>query len=209
MKLYTFLSAPNPKRLNIFLLEKEINIETEVVDLMTGEHRREPFLSINPHGTVPALVLDDGSVMTEVIGMLSYLEALYPKTPLLGTDPLSQAQILSWDHRCFSEGFAGVAEVLRNSAEAFIGRALPGPTPYEQIPELVERGRKRVQTFYRVLDKHLDGRRFMVGDTFTVADIAAYVFVDFSGWVKEGIPEDCGHLVEWHQQVSNRPSVQS
>ncbi|PCJ90581.1 MAG: glutathione S-transferase [Porticoccaceae bacterium] len=209
MKLYTFPPAPNPKRLNIFLLEKEISIETEIVDLMAGEHRREPFLSINRHGTVPALVLDDGTVMTEVIGILSYLEALYPKTPLLGTDPLFRAQILSWDHRCFVEGFTGVAEALRNSAEAFAGRALPGPVAYEQIDELVERGRKRIQTFYRVLDEHLDGRHFMVGDTFTMADIAAYVFVDFSGWVKETIPKECGHLAVWYQQVSSRSSVQS
>ena len=207
MKLYTFPPAPNPKRLSIFLAEKGIDVETVIVDLMAGEQRKEPYLSVNPWGTVPVLVLEDGTVMTEVIGILSYLEELYPQTPLLGTDPASRAQALSWDHRCFSEGFTGVAEVLRNSAEVFAGRALPGPVSYEQIPELVERGRKRIHSFYGVLNEHLKNKSFMVGDTFTVADIAAYVFVDFSGWVKETIPEECEHLLAWYQRVSERPSV--
>lgn len=207
MKLYTFPPAPNPKRLSIFLEEKGINLETVVVDLMAGEQRKEPYLSVNSWGTVPALVLDDGTVMTEVIGILSYLEELYPQTLLLGNDPISRAQVLSWDHRCFSEGFTGVAEVLRNSVEVFAGRALPGPVSYEQIPKLVERGRKRIHSFYDVLNEHLKNKNFMVGDTFTVADIGAYVFVDFSGWVKETIPDECEHLLAWHQRISERSSV--
>lgn len=209
MKLYTFPPAPNPKRLDIFIAEKGVKIDTSPVDLMAGEQRREPFLSVNPWGTVPTLVLDDGTVMTEVIGILSYLEELYPQVPLLGLDPVSRAQILSWDHRCFSEGFNGVAEVLRNSSDAFVGRALPGPIAYAQIPDLVERGRKRIHGFYRVLDEHLKGKPFMVGNTFTVADIAAYVFVNFSGWVKETIPDECEHLSAWYQKVAERPSIQS
>ena len=209
MKLYTFPPAPNPKRLSIFIAEKGITLETITVDLMSGEHRKEPYLTVNPLGTVPALVLADGTVMSEVIGILSYLEALYPQIPLLGTDPLSRAEVLSWDHRCFVEGIVGVAEAFRNSSEAFVGRGLSGPVPYEQIPELVDRGHKRIQAFYHVLDEHLDGCEFMVGDTFTVADIAAYVFVNFSGWVKETIPEECVHLAAWYHQVSARPSVQS
>lgn len=209
MKLYTFPPAPNPKRLDIFILEKGIEIDTTLIDLMAGEQRREPFLSINPWGTVPALVLDDGTVMTEVIGILNYLEALYPEVPLLGTDPISRAQILSWDHRCFSEGFIAVAEVLRNSSEVFVNRALPGPIAYAQIPALVERGQKRIHGFYQVLDEHLQEKDFMVGDTFTVADIAAYVFVNFSGWVKETIPDECQYLLAWYKNISERPSLQS
>lgn len=209
MKLYTFPPAPNPKRLDIFTAEKGIEIETITVDLMAGEHRKASYLSVNPWGTVPALVLDDGTLMTEVIGMLSYLEELYPEVPLLGSDPVSRAQILSWDHRCFFEGFSSVAEVLRNSSEAFVDRALPGPISYAQIPDLIERGRKRIQGFYHVLNEPLKGKPFMVGDTFTVADIAAYVFVNFSGWVKEAIPDESEHLSAWYQKVSVRPSVQS
>lgn len=209
MKLYTYPPAPNPKRLKIFLAEKGINLDTELVDLMSKEQFSEAYQSVNSWGTVPALVLNDGTVMTEVIGIFSYLEDIYPQKPLLGSDPLSRALILSWDHRCFTDGFLAVAEVLRNSAPAFSGRALPGPVSYEQIPQLAERGRKRIQTFYSVLNKHLDGRDFMVGDNFTIADIAAFVFIEFSGWVKATIPDECTSLIAWHQQVSTRESVQS
>lgn len=209
MKLYTYPPAPNPKRLDIFLAEKGIHLETELVDLMSKEQLSESYKLINSWGTVPALVLNDGIVMTEVIGIFSYLEDLYPQKPLMGTDPLSRALVLSWDHRCFSEGFLAVAEVLRNSAPAFAGRSLPGPVSYEQIPQLVERGKKRIQTFYSVLNQHLDGRDFMVGDHFTIADIAAFVFIEFSGWVKARIPDDCASLIAWHQQVSTRNSTQN
>jgi len=209
MRLYTYPPAPNPMRLDIFLSEKGIEIETEHVDLMAKEQFGESFRAVNSGGTVPALVLDDGEVLTEVVGMYSYLEDIYPQRPLLGTDPLSRALILSWDHRCFTDGFQAVAEVLRNSAPSFARRALPGPISYEQIPELADRGNDRIQAFYRVLNEHLEGREFMVGDDFTIADISAYVFVKFSGWVKATIPDGCVHLRAWCQQVSSRDSVQS
>ncbi|MDX2350112.1 MAG: glutathione S-transferase family protein [Porticoccus sp.] len=209
MKLYTYPPAPNPMRLDIFLAEKGIDIETEHVDLMAREQFNESFRTVNSWGTVPALVLDDGEVLTEVVGMYSYLEDIYPQTPLLGTDPLSRALILSWDHHCFTDGFQAVAEVLRNSAPGFAGRALPGPVSYEQIPELADRGNERIQAFYRVLNEHLEGREFMVGDNFTIADISAYVFVKFSGWVKATIPDECVHLSAWCQQISTRDSVPS
>lgn len=214
MKLYTFPPAPNPKRLDIFIREKGIEIDTTSIDLMAGEHRKEPYLSINPWGTVPALVLNDGTLMTEVIGILSYLEELYPQVSLMGNDPISRAQILSWDHRCFSEGITAVGEVFRNSSEVFVDRSLPGPIAYAQIPDLIERGRKRIHGFYQVLDQHLldqhtKDKKFMVGDAFSVADISAYVFINFSGWVKETIPGECEHLSAWHQKISERSSTQS
>jgi len=208
MKLYTFPPAPNPRRLSIFLEEKGIDLETQVVDLMAGEQFSQEYRAINPSGTVPALFLDKGVLLTEVVGIYIYLESTFPETPLLGTDNLSRAEILSWDHRCFVEGFQAVAEVLRNGNKAFSGRALPGPVAYEQIPELAVRGHQRIQAFYQVLDKHLGGRQYMVGDSFTVADIAAWVFVEFSGWVKERVPEACTALTSWCERTKARPSVQ-
>lgn len=208
MKLFTFPPAPNPRRLAIFMAEKNIALETHVIDLMAREQLSPQFLDINPSGTVPALQLDGGVCLTEVIGMYAYLEELFPDRPLLGQDALSRAQILSWDHRCFIDGFLGVAEVLRNGNKAFDGRALPGPVGYEQIPALVERGRKRIQSFYRVLNGHLQGREFMVGNDFSVADISAWVFVEFSGWVKEEVPGECDSLLHWCEHIKSRPSVQ-
>lgn len=209
MKLYIFPPAPNPRRLAIFLNEKGIVLDSQLVDLRAGEQFQPEFLAINPCGTVPTLVLDDGTVLTEVIGIYSYLEALYPDNPLMGADPLSRALIISWDHRCFVEGFLAVAETLRNANKAFAGHALPGQVAYEQIPELAERGRRRIHAFYRVLDEHLANRNFMVGEQFSIADIAAWVFVNFSGWVKETVPDDCARLQHWYQATSERPSIQA
>jgi len=208
MKLYTFPPAPNPRRLAIFLAEKGIVLETRVIDLMAKEQFSPDYLNVNPCGTVPALELDDGTVLTEVIGMYAYLEDLYPDKPLLGGNALEQAEVLSWDHRCFAEGFLAVAEVLRNGNKAFVDRALPGPERYAQIPALVERGRCRTQAFYRILNEHLRERQYMVGDGFTVADIAAWVFVEFSGWVKERVPEECTALQAWCEHIEARASVQ-
>jgi glutathione S-transferase len=100
-----------------------------------------------------------------------------------------QAQVLSWDAYIFSDAFLPVAEALRNRSEAFKDRAVPGPGRVSQIPELEARGRQRVQLFWQYLDEYLDGREYLVGNAITMADIDAFVVVDFAGWIKERVPE--------------------
>ena len=88
-----------------------------------------------------------------------------------------------------------------------MGRALPGPDDYEQIPALAERGRARTARFFEMLDRHLAGRRFVASDRYTIADIMALVTVNFASRINLAIPEDCSHLRRWHETVSARPSV--
>jgi len=197
MHLYTFDPAPNPRRLGLFLAYKGIDIETTQVDLMKAEQLGEAFRAINPAGTVPALVLDDGTVMAEVIGICAYLEALYPEKPLLGDDPLTRAQVLSWDHHLFLAVFMAIAETFRNGNPSFEGRALPGPFKVAQIPALCDRGRERLARSWLALDKTLAGRDFLVGSAVTLADIDLLVAVEFAGWIKESVPESCTHLHSW------------
>src|SRR6056297_3197147 len=144
MHLYTYDPAPNPRRLGLFLEWKGIEIETTQVDLMQLEQLGETYRAINPAGTVPALILDDGTLMTEVIAICDYLEALHPEKPLFGEGPLARAQVLSWDHHLFLSVFMAIAETLRNGNPAFEDRALPGPFKVTQIPALCERGRSRL-----------------------------------------------------------------
>lgn len=201
MKLYTYDPAPNPRRLNLFLKHKGIEIESQQVDLMTAEQLGGAYRAINPHCTVPALVLDDGTVLTEVIGIVTYLEALHPEKPLLGTTPLEKALVSSWDHHLFVGLMSAVASMLRNASKGFQNRALPGPLDLPQVPALAERGLLQLQHLLPELDAHLAGHAWLAGDTPTFADIDLLVGLDFIRWVKQSIPEECGNLRAYQERV--------
>lgn len=201
MKLYTYDPAPNPRRLNLFLKHKGLEIESQQVDLMTGEQLGDAYRAINPHCTVPALVLDDGTVLTEVIGIVTYLEALHPEKPLLGTTPLEKALVSSWDHHLFVGLMSAVASMLRNASKGFQNRALPGPLDLPQVPALAERGLLQLGHILPELDAHLAGRSWLAGDSPTFADIDLLVGLDFIGWVKQSIPEECDNLRAYQERV--------
>jgi glutathione S-transferase len=201
MKLYTYDAAPNPRRVNLFLGFKGIQIPSQQVDLREGQQYNAEYRAINPRCTVPALQLDDGTVLCDCIAICWYLESRYPQKALLGSEPMSQAQVLSWDAYIFSDAFLPVAEALRNRSAAFKDRAVPGPGRVAQIPELEARGRQRVQLFWQALDEHLDGRDYLVGNDITLADIDAFVVVDFAGWIKERVPEDRLRLRAWYERI--------
>lgn len=201
MKLFTFDAAPNPRRVNLFLKYKGIEIPTQQVDLRAGEQFSAQFTAVSPRCIVPALQLDDGTVLCDGIAICWYLESLHPQRPLLGKDPLQQAQILSWDVYVFTDGFLPVAEALRNRSEAFKDRAVTGAMRVAQIPELETRGRGRLKAFWQRLDEHLQGREFLVGNTITFADIDAFVAVDFAGWIKERVPDDRAHVQAWYGRI--------
>ena len=135
MHLYTFDTAPNPKRLYHFMKFKGISITTTQIDLVRSENLGESYLSVNKLGTVPALVLNDGTILTEVIGICAYLESLHPNKPLLGKTALERAEVLSWDHYLLNAILLPIAEIFRNDHPAFENRALPGPYAVAQLPE--------------------------------------------------------------------------
>jgi glutathione S-transferase len=209
MKLYDYAPAPNPRRVRMFLAEKGIAIPTVQVDLRANEQFTSAFRAINPDCTVPVLELDDGTRLSDVMAICVYFEAAQPEPALMGTDALDRATIAAWQRQVERDGFFAVAEALRNSSPAFKGRALPGADDYEQIPALVERGRARVERFFRTLDARLGGHEFVGGEAFSIADITAVVAVDFARWIRLAVPEDCGHLRRWHAEISARPSAKA
>ncbi len=194
MKLYTYDPAPNPQRLTLFMKYKGIGIDTQQVDMMQGEQLSDEYRAVNPACTVPALVLDDGTVMTEVVGICHYLESLYPEKPLMGTTDLEKAQVISWDHKLFMTAFMAIAEILRNSSPGMVNRALPGPLNLPQIPELAERGRLRLDHAWESLEESVPAEGWIAGDSFSLADIDIHVCAAFSGWVKQTPPESCSKL---------------
>lgn len=201
MKLYTFDVAPNPRRLGMFLKYKGISLDTVQIDLMKQEQLNEPFRAINPDCSVPTLQLDDGSILIDVVAICLYLESQFPEKPLMGRDDLERAQIIGWMHRVFFDGILSVADMLRNQGDTFKGRALPGPAPCEQIPELVNRGQQRLQAFFNGIDSHLIGREYMVGEVLTQVDIDVFAVCEFAGWVKQQVPASCSQLLSYIDRV--------
>jgi glutathione S-transferase len=207
MKLYDCTVAPNPRRVRIFLAEKGIALPMIQVDLRAGEQFTPEFRAINPACTVPVLEFDNGQRIAEVVAICIYFEAIHPDPPLMGIGPQDRAIVAAWQRRAERDGLLAVAEAFRNSTPGLKGRALPGPDNYEQIPALAERGRARVARFFEAIDRELADREFVAGDRYSIADITALVTVDFAGWIKLPIPEECTHLNRWHQAVAARSSA--
>ena len=207
MKFYDCKTAPSPRRVRMFLAEKGIDVETVQVDLASGEQLGEAFRRINPDCVVPALELDDGSCISEVLAICQYFEELQPDPPLMGRGVEERARVAMWNVKVEQQGLLPMADAFRNAAKGLRGRAVTGPQPYEQIPELAERGRQRVVQFFNRLDAQLADHPFVAGDAFSIADISALVLVDFARWVKLDIPEDATNLARWYGEVSARPSA--
>lgn len=209
MKLYDFQLAPNPRRVRMYLAEKGLSVDTVQVNLRAGEQFQAEFKAANPSMILPALALDDGTLITETMAICRYFEALQPSPPLFGTTPKELALVEMWSRRAELEGFYAVAESLRNSLERFAGRAIPGPRDYAQIPALVERGKARAVAFLEDLDAALRGREWLAIDQFSVADITAFVVVEFAGWVEVAPTEAQLDLKRWRDAVASRPSAKA
>jgi glutathione S-transferase len=209
MKFYDCSTAPSPRRVRIFAAEKGIALPIVQVDLRNGEQFSDAFRAINPDCTVPALVLDDGTVIADAVAICGYLEEIHPEPPLIGTTPQERAVVTALNRQIERDGFFAAMDALRNATKGLKGRALPGPHDYEQIPELAERGRARIGHFFRDMDARLAGKRFVVGDRYTIADISTMVLIDLAGWSKLTIPDECANLRRWYAAVSARPSAKA
>lgn len=205
--LYDCATAPSPRRARILLAEKGVPHHTVQVDLKAGEQMGETYRAINPQCTVPALVTEEGAVLSDNAAIAAYIEARYPQPALLGTTPLEKAEVASWQWRIEFEGLMAIAETLRNSSPAMANRALPGPVDYAQIPDLAQRGLARLQNFFATLNERLDGRDFVAAGQFSIADITAVVAVDFARIVKVKPGEQHPHLVRWRAAMGERASM--
>ena len=167
MKLYHWKIAPNPRRVRIFLAEKEIALPMEDVG---GETQLRPdYIEKYGHALVPMLELDTGVCIWEAMAICRYFEDLHPDPPLMGVDATDRAIVEMWEGRAYEEGMLGGAEAFRNSHSAFKDRGLAGSAePVPQIAQLIERGRGRLRRFYSQLERQLATNKFVAGERYTV-----------------------------------------
>ena len=202
MKLYDLKSGMNPRRVRIFLAEKGVTIPRVEVDMASGENRRPPFLALNPMGTMPVLELDDGTHLAESIAICRYIEELHPSPPLFGASPIERARVEMWNRRM-------ELEIMRPLQDAFLHLS---PFWVGKRPQVAEYGRLQ-QAYARErmtwLDSDLAKRTFIVGDTYTVADITAQCGLLLGKNTGTPIPDECKHLRRWFDQVSARPTARA
>ena len=206
--LYDCATAPSPRRARILLAEKGVPHATVQVDLRSGEQFSAAYRAVNPQCTVPALRLDDGSVLGDNAAIAAWVEAQFPEPPLFGRTPAEKAAVASWQWRVEFEGLVAIAEALRNGSPAMANRALPGPVDYAQIPALAERGLARLDAFFAALDAQLAAQPCVAGAAFSIADITAVVAVDFARIVKrKPDPQRHPQLVAWRERMAQRPAM--
>ena len=201
MKLYDGARAPNPRRTRIFLAEKGIKLPMQQIDLGALEHMSASYAAINPLKRVPALVLDDGTVITESIAICRYFEALTPEPALFGRDALETARVEMWNRRLELHLLFPISHVFRNTHPAMKAMEIP------QVPAWAEANKPRVLDFIGIVDRELEGRRFISGDNFSVADITGLISLDFMKPAKLAVPDELKHLKRWHADLAARPSA--
>ncbi len=205
MKLYVAPRAPSPRRVTMFMMEKEIaNIDLVNVDLNAQEHKGEAYRAKSPLAKVPALELDDGRVLTETRAICTYLEGLYPEPNLMGTTFEERAFIEMADRRVEFYLLAGIANTVRHTH--------PGLAVLEQ-PQFPDFGHSQAQKMRDVaqwFDQVLERQPWMAGPRFTIADITAFCAIEFARLMKfnpgaEGMPA----LQAWRDRVAERPSAKA
>ena len=202
MKLYDGGRAPNPRRVRIFLAEKGVSVPMEPVNLGALEHKTQAYTAINPLQRVPALVLDDGTVITESMAICRYFEASCPEPPLFGHGGREAALVEMWNRRLELNLYEAVAAVFRHLHPAM--REMEN-----QVPAWGEANKPRVSKFLALLDRELADRLYVAGDHYSVADITGLVAVDFMKVAKLELSEELANVRRWHAQVAARPSARA
>lgn len=207
--MYDFALAPNPRRVRMFLAEK--SVEIPLVEINTREKAQfaESFGAVNSLRAIPVLELDDGTCIAESVAICRYIEEIHPEPPLMGTDAKDKAIVEMWNRRAELIGYAAASEAVRNALPMFEDRGLSGVSGgVPQIPALVERGKQTLGRFFALLDEQLIDNAFLAGSAFTIADITAFVTIEFAKRVDVSIPEDgADNVLRWHGEIASRPSA--
>lgn len=199
MKLYS-APGPNSYRVRIFMAEKGLELPISEIDFGKRAHKSPEFLKLNSLGQVPVLELDDGDVITESVAICRFLEALHPTPPLFGSDAVRKGKVEMWNRRMEQEIFATLGNVVLHTEEFFKERLT-------QVPAFAAAQRQEIPTKWTWLDREMsDGRPYVAGDEFSIADISGMVTLWLSDVFSFDIPASLSHVQRWSGNLRERPS---
>ena len=202
MKIYDTKTAPTPRRVRVFLAEKNIAMEYVQIDLQKGENLSKEMRAKNPIGKIPILELDDGTCISESDAICTYFEALQPEPYLFGETPLQKAQIAMWSRQVEFGLFMQIGMCFQHTTGYFKDRMNP-------IKEFGVEAGINASKFLNLLNRRLENSQFVGGDEFSIADITAMCSIDFGRVVDVRMKEGHTALNEWYQRVSSRPSAKA
>ena len=207
MKLYTFAPAANALRVEMFLREKELKLETISVNVREDELFKEPYNSMNPFNCIPFLELENGTIITETISICRYLDEQSNSSKLFGNDTEERAIIDMWNRRIELDGFLPLLHSVRNKTSFFKGKVVPGTrTSITQSPEIVERGIEMFDILLNRIEPHLSKNKFLLGDKFTIADITSHFMFNLSNMLKIDFVQKYKNVYRWKSDLEKRPS---
>lgn len=204
MKLYETKTAPNPRRVRMFLAEKGLldQVECVEIDLQKGENLTPEFAAKNPMKKVPVLELDDGTCIAETMAICRYFESAYPDAPkLLGDNAVEEALIEQWSRWLDYYFFVPCGMGFQHTSGFFKDRM----TPVKEWGELCVAD---TQKFMRFLDQHLADKQFICCDKLTAADLTAFAVAAFARVIKLRVDDSLPNLHAWYQRMQARESAQ-
>lgn len=193
--------APNPRRVRLFLAEKGLDIPMRDLAIVKREHKAPEFLEKNAAGQLPALELDDGTVIAESVSICRYLEALHPEPSLFGATPEAIGRIDMWLRRVENMLMIPVGMVWVHTHKFTAGLG-------HQFTDFGEANRKRFARAAQWFDGEIGEEGYLAGENYSMADIVLLTTIDFAEWIGLELPEGVPNLRAWHERVSARESVQ-
>ena len=200
MQLYHSPTAPNPDRVIYFLRAKgKLDaVELEEISIMKQEHKQPGYREVSPYAQLPALILDDGTNITESRAICTYFEGIFPEQNLMGTDPKEKALIEMWDRRVEMMFFIQFAGWFRNAHPAM------APLEVPQSAEAAAKSEKAARKMAERFNEHLASNAFVAADRFTIADITLYITCGFCRVMKWAPHKELPNLGRWHAEMTAR-----
>ena len=203
MLLYDSI-GPNPRVVRMFMAERGVTgIPTEKIDLLAGQNRQSDYLTRNPSGQTPALVLDNGTVLAEITAICEYLDEVGPPgSTLIGRTPEERAETRMWTRRID----LNICEPLGNGFRYSEGLPM-FQSRVRCIPQAADDLKAIAQEKLTWLDGLITGRTFIVGERLTLADLLLFCFLDFGASVKQPLNPENRSIAAWFDRMKARPSA--